>query len=414
VGVHLGNEVADSRSDRISLMPYSEDELRQVAIPHLTSQFERGLPILFTGSGFSSDASTSAGFPIPMVSGLKESLWAICFPGKPLDTLVTLQDLFEFALLRHRTELAALLTTSFTCNPDSLPHWYSLVFRLAWFRVYTLNIDDLEQAVQRRFEMPRQLAPISATTEMLSQSHDAPVRADKLDVVHLNGKLSDGLMKITFSVTQYAQRLASSEPWYVRLASELLTHSFVFIGTQLDESPLWQHIEMRSGRGRQVREKRPRSYLVTPQLNPAREALLADFNIVWIPMFAHEFADSVLAVMEEPSDSGRRYLNRIGEPLRNRKLDDAAVVSVEPPRGSSEYLLGAEPEWADVQTGRAIARKCDAVLFQRIDALRAGGPVPGVLVITGTAGSGKSTALLRRPRWLGGSRTRAYSTGDQA
>ena len=279
-------------------------------------------------------------------------------------------------------------------DADSVPEWYARLFSLAWFRSYTLNVDDLAEATRRRYQLGRPLVTVSATTEHLSQTSDAPVEGDILDVVHLNGKLSDGPLKITFSTTQYAERLARQEPWYVRLTSELLTHSFIFIGTQLDESPLWQHIELRRSRGRQTRELRPRSYLVTPYLNPAREAILADFNIVWLKMTASELFKRVLTHMEAPSIQGRQALAQIGNPLRRRALDDAAVIALENPTQKTEYLLGAEPIWADIQSGRAISRRCDEALWQQLTGARCQ-PVSGALIVTGTAGSGKSTALMK-------------------
>jgi hypothetical protein len=324
-------------------VPLSEEEIQRVAIPHLTGQFKRGLAILFTGAGFSRDARNVQGNLIPLVSEVKHALWQVFFPTQAYDNSTSLQELFDYALIRHRTELTDLLLGNFTVDADSIPEWYARLFGLAWFRTYTLNVDDLVEATRRRYQLVRPLVTISATTDHLNQTSDSPVQGNVLDVVHLNGKLSDGPIKITFSITQYAERLARQEPWYVRLASELLTHSFVFIGTQLDESPLWQHIELRRTRGRQTKELRPRSYLVTPTLNPAREAILADFNIVWLQMTTLQFFEHVLVHMEAPSIQGRQALAEIGNPLRRRALDDAAVVALENPNLKTEYLLGAEP-----------------------------------------------------------------------
>lgn len=234
----------------------TEEDIQGIAIPHLTGQFNRGLVVLFTGAGFSRDALNVQGNPVPLVTEVKRELWRLCFSALTYDDSTSLQELFDYALIRHRTQLADLLLGCFTVDADSVPEWYARLFSLAWFRSYTLNVDDLAEATRRRYQLGRPLVTVSATTEHLSQTSDAPVEGDILDVVHLNGKLSDGPLKITFSTTQYAERLARQEPWYVRLTSELLTHSFIFIGTQLDESPLWQHIELRRSRGRQTRELR--------------------------------------------------------------------------------------------------------------------------------------------------------------
>ena len=42
---------------------------------------------------------------------------------------------------------------------------------------------------------------------------------------------------------------------------------------------------------RDLRELRHRSYLVTPNLDKAKQALLTEYNVVWIPMDAQTFAE---------------------------------------------------------------------------------------------------------------------------
>jgi len=96
--------------------------------------------------------------------------------------------------------------------------------------------------------------------------------------------------------------------------------------------------------------------------------------------------------MEGPSVQGRQVLAQIGNPLRRRTLDDAAVLALADPHVRTEYLLGAEPIWADIQSGRAISRASDDVLWNQLQAARMQ-HISGALIVTGTAGSGKSTAL---------------------
>ena len=113
-------------------------------------------------------------------------------------------------------------------------------------------------------------------------------------------------------------------------------------------------------------------------------------------MDAEQFTNEVLANVEGHSVRGRQALAQLGSPLRPRKLEDVAVLAAaNSPNRRTEYLLGAEPIWGDIQTGRAIQRSCDQALWQQADNIRTQTPIPGCLVITGTAGSGKSSALMR-------------------
>jgi len=248
-------------------------EFPKAFLEHLRGQFQRALPVLFTGAGFSLDATSITGRPIPSVNTLKEELWSLCFPQDAYEESTSLTYLFDHALLRHPKKLTELLRPLLTVETDSIPEWYSVYFKLPWFRCYTLNIDDLPAAANRKFRPDRPIEYVSGAASQTDRTIDD---SGTLSAICLNGTTDDLPDRVTFSVNQYADRLANRlDPWYLRLTADLLTRSFVFVGTSLDEPPLWQHIAIRGERGRDLRELRPRSYLVIPKLDRARKALLA-------------------------------------------------------------------------------------------------------------------------------------------
>jgi hypothetical protein len=116
-------------------------------IPYLTTQLETSRAILFTGAGFSMAAKNVNGQPMPSAGHLKEALWKLCFSDDPVDPTSTLQNVYEAALMRNERETKELLTSMLSVDGSSLPEWYSLFFKLPWFKCYTLNIDDLAQRV---------------------------------------------------------------------------------------------------------------------------------------------------------------------------------------------------------------------------------------------------------------------------
>ena len=338
--------------------PTTVPELERVYIPHLRTQFQRARPILLTGAGFSVAAKNSSGQALPMYGAIQEAIWNLCFPGEAFEEESTLPDLFDHAAKRHRKALTQLLTDLLTVDASSLPDWYSTVLSLPWFRCYTLNIDDLMIAASRAFRLPRGVRQISATNPLASAVNDHGT--ELLEVVHLNGTLNDLPDHVTFSVTQFADRLSKPDPWYMRFVVDLLSHPFVIVGTRLDEPPLWQHLEYRGVRGnRHLGELRPRSYLVTPQLAKARRALLADLNIYWLPFTAKQFADDVLCHLGDARAQGLSLLATSGAGRdSSTDLPDVADIAVSPTT-DTDFLLGQEPIWADVQSGRAIRRDGD-------------------------------------------------------
>ena len=298
----------------------------------------------------------------PPVEG---KLWLICFPDRPFDPDTSLPDIYQYAAQRHAARLTEVMTKTLSVDPKGLPDWYGHFFSMPWARIYTLNIDDLELATARAYKLPREINSVSG---VLAES-GASSQPGQLDVVHLNGVLSDVPDRVTFSVTQYAQRLAGFETIYRRLTAELLTNPCVFVGTTLDEPPLWQHVEMRRmrGRGRDQREFRPRSYLVTPSLSPAKQALLAEFNVVWLPMSAVEFDDQVLGKLGTSVKEGLIHIaSEAGFALKPKTVPDVAKLAVSPHQGS-DYLLGQQPIWADIQSGRAVERDSDELLWELVD-----------------------------------------------
>ena len=140
---------------------------------------------------------------------------------------------------------------------------------------------------------------------------------------------------------------------------------------------------------------RPRSYLIIPNLNRSKKALLSRYNIVWLPMTAGEFYDSVLVGMNEERHIGNRLLaqgghNAGGSTDHFSRVSDLAEAS----KTTEEYLLGAEPTWADVSDGRVAQRDCFDELWNKVKAIRADATHRHLLIVTGTAGTGKSSALM--------------------
>lgn len=366
--------------------------LADSTISRLKSQMSRGELVIFTGAGFSLAAISRKGIHLPSVADLKKQLWEICFPAQQYDPSSLLGDLFAVASHAHPQRLKATLEESLSIDPATLPDFYSLFFNCPWFRWYTLNVDDLPLAAMTRSHFRRNLRIVSATS---TAPDDEPRNRDlfALDYIHLNGRLSQPLEQITFSETQFAERIANREPWYTRCVADLLARPVIFIGTELREPPLWQHMELRRRGSRAGRDLRPASILVTPTLDASRQEILRSFRIEWCQGTTESFAREVLARLANEIHSGyvfleqtARYTGRVNAPLVSEILD--AV-----PRSDTNYLLGDEPQWADLIEGRVVERSNDAALLQLAREILAGSKSRTALAVIGTAGTGKSSSL---------------------
>jgi len=254
----------------------------------LRSQISRAEPILFIGAGFSLEATAADGQNIPGSNQLANEFSRVAFPDQKFDPTTHLGDAFYAAKARNPKELSQVIQRRLSVDGESLPDFYSQWFGIPWARCYSLNVDDLEIAVSRRFPIQRGISSISGTSG-IRQGDERPGR---LEVIHLNGSVWDSLSDLTFSPVDYGMRLATPDQWLIRCLTDLIARPIVFVGTELQESTLWQHLEYRKNKGdRGTRELRPGSVLVCPTLNPARQILLSELNIQWVPSTAREFAD---------------------------------------------------------------------------------------------------------------------------
>jgi hypothetical protein len=214
---------------------------------------------------------------------MTEDLWRMLFPDHEPDDS-TLADLYDIALLRAPDQLREYVATHLKVGDAKLPDTFRSWFSAPWKRIYTLNVDDLEVAVARQFELPRPLRTISALAK------PPPERAGALDVIHLNGIAGDVASQVTFSTMQYASRLARRDKAYERLVEDLARNPFVFVGTRLDETVLWQHVELDRASNNHEPEDRPHSYLIASSLSQARQILLESHRIHWVRGTAAELA----------------------------------------------------------------------------------------------------------------------------
>ena len=366
--------------------------------------------VLFTGAGFSRAACNILGDRVPSVDDLRASLNDLVYPGSALNDDDGLQDLFGLARGRAWTRLRNLLRLSFAVDRNAVPDMYRDIFSAAWWKVYTLNIDDLPDAVQASQTLPRRLVSSSPRNRSIA----AP--GGSLEVVHLNGKWSDGPDHVTFAADQFGARFPGADPLHAQCAVDILSRPVLFVGTELEEPPLWQAIQLRkSALGKDLRR---RSFLVTPKLARARRDYLErELHVEHIPMTLEQFHEEIFKKAE--SGSKIFFDSQNQKSLWERSLntpplvgDLVAAEAHMPVIG--EYLLGHQPTWRDITEGRAATRQYESDFRKIVDNVLAveDGPHP-VIVLAGTAGSGKSTAIMRLGLYLSGKGVEcAYTSVD--
>ena len=366
--------------------------MKSLFFSHIEDQFKLGRPVLFLGAGFSLDAKNLKGEALLSSAQLTERLWNFCFPQDEFDTNTELKDIYETARSNSPTNLVELLKQLYTVDYDSCPSWYEELLTMPWSKIYTLNIDNLVETVLERSSVARKLKTISATNSLSST-----IDTEYLQIIHLNGTMDDLPHDVVFSRQQYALT-SNNQRAYEILCSNLMQNPVIFVGTTLSENSLWKFIEMRAQKDKGHKEFRPRSYLVCPELNKSKCSLIQRHNVAWIAMTGKEFQSSVLSNMNEAKLKGLNFLQsaKHAAPVDPDKFELVGELIQKTSRTEDyfEYLMGTKPDWRDLIENRVAIRKCFHEFKEKIYEIKNSSVPLRHMILTGTAGTGKTSALM--------------------
>lgn len=360
--------------------------------------------VLFLGAGFSTDAINQLDEPIPVGETLCRKLWSFLrypqeYDGTPL------KDLFELCLLRDKKQLAFLLRDLFTA--DRLAPWYELLTKPYWYRIYTTNVDNI---VERTYGSNGVQPRLEVINGQSADYKDRDQFLESIQLIKLNGVDLSSPDQLTFSFRQYARRASENPTWYDHFVRDYADLPTVFLGTKLDEPLFWQAVEAR-GKRFCGKERRSKAFVIAPSFTTVFRQKFDALGITPIEGSAREFLELIAAPENLPT---REEIIAQLHPGLIETLSAAGVTShiqqthlqqflsafqlvrqpERTPRVGKEFLLGAGPDWSDIYAELDAHRDCEDALLSVIrQSLSAVQPV-GV-VVAGSAGSGKSTVLMR-------------------
>lgn len=356
----------------------------------------QGNLILFLGAGASKGCQTKAGKPLPDGWKLAEMLAeAASLPFDDED----LPAVYSAARQKLQERLNPILEVNFRYTKPS--DEYNTLAEYAWRRIYTLNIDDaLDIALMRRSEQN-----VAVRLAADSVQNNDPMY-ERLDVVKLNGsstRLADGVI---FSPAEYAKATATSLPWYEQTANDFISTPFLFIGTKLNEPLLKYHIERYKG----IHGSAPGvSYVITPSASEIQKLDLESYNIKHIAGTLEDFVSWLKINFAQPLTPFKlasfnipqlALLSQQGVDRAKLDLfDDVTLVKrglLSPLNASNtssnhirDFYKGFYPTWED------IIYKIPAELQVLEKVVRAAREHTPLVVVTGPAGSGKSTLIMQ-------------------
>jgi energy-coupling factor transporter ATP-binding protein EcfA2 len=366
----------------------------------LLRQFEKGNVVLFAGAGFSLGAKNSLGADPPLGSDLARILSRECGWPDSGEDLPTVYDQARKHLgSRGLNEVLARYYRD--CQPAL---WHSRLASLFWYRIYTTNLDDVvERAYRGRAAQNLDLVTCPAPYA----DHD--IWHERVQCVHLHGSVLDPAKGYTFTLEDFAGQTAQPNPWYQAMADDMMSQTFLFVGTRLNDPPFYHYLSLRSQRGRGTQEVRAKAFVVSPNVSTIRRRQLEDHGFVVFDAAGEEFFGTLLPLVNglvpdritllknryphQVAAISQGLLEQQSELLRQFDFVTPGPPPAEPrDRNKSLFFDGAEPTWDDIVRGLDAPREAMGGFLAQIEAES---DQIEVFLLVGHAGSGKSTLLKR-------------------
>lgn len=392
---------------------------------YLIRQLGRANVVLFTGAGFSCEASNKKGKPIPLAAELAAELWPLLSTGEEYSG-ESLSEVYEAVIESGVpfTTIRNFLEEQLLCK--SIPPSYAALTIPFWYRIYTLNVDNLIESIYTQSH-DRKLEILAYPNDDVTDRDQSLYRTQ---AVHLNGRLPCRPDELTFSPTQYARAASQRQPLYEQFVRDYSSKPVLFVGTKIDEPLFWKALQERGDRVPSG-EGRPKSFLIARHISHTKRLSLARLNVEPIVGDVKDFLQW-LAAIEKDLPSRINVLKVVAPDIAAALQGDAAPkatvadltlfgsafapVPTETPRSSyrSQYLLGAAPRWDDLLHNLDAPRSITPSVINAVEAALGRQPTPIVIALLGTAGSGKSTILRRAGLTLARSGHSVFVTNSES
>ena len=376
---------------------------------YLARVIGRNEAVLFLGAGFSLNASNRLGEKFPKGWELSKKLWEFLnFPGEYDNSQLPL--LYQSFISKGIKKTSKTDFLNKNLLSKDIPLEYDIISSPYWYKIYTINVDDILDQVFRRSNR--------ATNILTFPKDEFKERDQSLDqthIIHLHGKLPCEPDELIFSGKQYARAGLKDQPLYSQFVYDFVTHPTIFVGTDLNEPLFERYIEAREGK-RGHGELRPKSFIITPSSSPVKSQVLKDeYNIIHVKGTTSDFLKWLKTIVPSLPDKKEilkrtlpNYFNLInleeGRKIKKNILLNFAKSFRRVPTDykikneRSAYLRGSNPTWNDIFSGLDIPRTISKDLFSLLNDFSTTKDELSKLKIVsifGSAGSGKSTILKR-------------------
>lgn len=367
---------------------------------------------LLLGAGASLGGHSADGRPLPGSVGFAAELISALGLSVAPDT--PLPYVWEAALHRVGSErdlVSRHLIPRFRgCQPG--PEQRALP-TFPWTRIFTFNVDDVVEAAYRA--APSRLQEV-VPLHFDSEYREAELEQDRVQLIYLHGSVAWPGEPVVFGPPAYAAAATKQHTWWHVLADTFLSQPMIVVGASLREPDFEAYLALK--RRSPVPLSVP-SFFVSPDIDDAVVATCSRLGLVPVAAKMVDFLSclgSLLPSRERLSVRRARPLAASGflEILRStpvlatlsRQFVDVSNPESWPVSGRAPeaFYEGVDPSWSDIQEARDIEVAAERRLLHGVNDVLTGhgGQRIAVGCLFGTAGSGKTTALMRAASALAG------------
>lgn len=362
----------------------------------IIDSLRNGNLILFLGAGASFTSKTQSGNSMPMGEQLSKLLCEkanIPYNGENLNVV--------YGAVKPRIgeiNLQKFLETQFKFCKYSKE--YEKITRMPLKRIYTLNIDD---CLDRAFNHARKNIEIKNRNDHISEySFENEITT----IIKLNGDINKPDVEYIFSPEQYAKNINSNSNWYSQLVNDMFTYTFVFIGTKLNEPLLEYHLQkFKTSNNINIPNK---GFVITPSATEIEKLSLENTNLEHINgtlldfiSYTDSYFNGKIPEFQDVLRTIKPYIINTDislsmtskiTPVTTKNIIDAYINNEKKEvKKIRNYYKGFKPTWNDIVNNiPIILSKTNKFILEVLSDISNSN---NLYVITGMAGSGKSTAL---------------------
>lgn len=290
------------------------------------------------------------------------------------------------------------------CKPAAYHH---RIPSFAWKRIYTFNVDDvIPQAYNTTPAGLQHSVPIHFDDDY----READQIADECQVVYLHGSELFPDRPLVFGPPAYAAAVTRQHTWWHVFASSFLSEPYIVIGASLREPDFESYLAWKR---RPLLPLAAPSLYVSPSIDDAVRAICNRLGLTPVEMSGDDFLERLDAAVDQRAKiSIRRAHSLQGLALLSTIKAIPALATLARQfvvvndrtnwptlnRPPERFFEGYSPSWSDLQTSHDVQLQISARIVDHVRRFflpTAGAKALDLLCIEGTAGSGKTTVLMR-------------------